>query len=162
QAREQPLGDPARFRQAREAARQALKLIDASEAAVELRPEAEALVEELGKEVAAAERDRVLLAALLEGRGPREGPKHRTRDRGRAVEVAEPGADAQFRAAFREWGKGTGLGVDAMPVAEAAALLRRRPAAVVAEVVAALDEWAGERRRAGQARAAWERPSALA
>src|SRR5262249_58323835 len=68
----------------------------------------------------------------------------------------------QFRAACREWGKGTGLDVDATPAAEAAALLRRRPAAVVAEVVAALDEWASERRRQGQARAAWERPSALA
>src|SRR5262249_49160304 len=146
------------LREARAAAEQALELIDASAAAAELRPEAEALVEELGKETAAAERDRVLLAALLEVRGPREGPKYRTDDEGLAVELAEPGADEQFRAAFKEWG----LDMDATPAAEAAALLGRRPAAVVAEVVAALDEWAGERRQQGQARAAWERPSALA
>src|SRR5262249_12538814 len=155
QAQAQPLGDPARFRQARAAAAQALKLIDASAAAAERRPEANALRAELG---GGGEAPAGGPGALAAARGRREGPTFRTDDRGLAVALAEPGADEQFRAAFRDWG----LDVDAAPVAEAAARLGRRPAAVVAEVVAALDEWAGERRRQGQARAAWERPAGLA
>src|SRR5262249_40577233 len=55
-----------------------------------------------------------------------------------------------------------GLDVDATPTAAAAARLRARPAAVVAEVVAALDEWTGERRRQGRLPAECERPAALA
>jgi hypothetical protein len=155
QAQQHPLGDPARFRQAQAAAAQAVKLIDASEAAEELRPEATALVQTLGEEATAADRDRVLLAALLEVRGPREELKLRSNTRGLEVEVAEPGADERFREAFKQWG----LDLDAMPVAEAAARLRRRPAAVVAEVIAALDEWAsgGRRGRPGSGCRSWRR-----
>jgi Flp pilus assembly protein TadD len=71
--------------------------------------------------------------------------------------LAEPSADEQFRAAFRAWG----LDVDAVPVAEATARLRGRPGPVVTEVIAALDEWAAERRRRGSA-ARWRRLAELA
>src|SRR5262249_50104988 len=71
---------------------------------------------------------------------------------------AEPSADDQFAAAFRDWG----LDVDATSVEEAAARLKGRPAAVVTEVVAALDEWASERRRQGKAPVEWQRLADLA
>jgi tetratricopeptide (TPR) repeat protein len=63
--------------------------------------------------------------------------------------------DDQFKTAFFEWG----LDVDRTPTEEAVALFRTRPAAVVTEVVAALDEWASWRR---QQRLRSQRPSALA
>jgi Flp pilus assembly protein TadD len=72
--------------------------------------------------------------------------------------LAEPSADEQFGAAFRAWG----LDVDATPPAVAATRMRERPAAVVAEVLVALDEWASERRRRGKKGADWRRPSELA
>jgi tetratricopeptide (TPR) repeat protein len=72
--------------------------------------------------------------------------------------LAEPTADEQFAAAFRRWG----LDVDGTAAGEAAALLKARPAAVVAEVVAALDEWASERRRQGKPAAEWQRLAELA
>jgi superkiller protein 3 len=56
--------------------------------------------------------------------------------------LTEPTADEQFSSAFREWG----LDVDAMPASKAVARLKRRPAVVVTEVIAALDEWANQRR----------------
>ena len=48
----------------------------------------------------------------------------------------EASVDERFAAAFREWG----LDVDSTPLAEAVEMLKRRPAAVVTEIVAALDE----------------------
>src|SRR5262249_37537174 len=74
----------------------------------------------------AAGRDRRLLAALLEGRGPREGPKYKAGKGGQVTELAEPSAEEQFAGAFRAWG----LDVDAIPTAEAAARLGARPGAV--------------------------------
>src|SRR5262249_59004601 len=119
-AREHPLGDPERYRQARAAAARAVALIDASEVLEEMRPEAAALVAELGAEAEAAERDRRLLAALLEVRGPREGPRHRPNEQGLVVALAEPSAEEQFAAAFRAWG----LDVDGEPLAAAVARLQ--------------------------------------
>jgi hypothetical protein len=103
-------------------------------------------------------RDRGLLARLLEARGPHEGPPFSRDDQGSMVQRAQPSADERFASAFRDWG----LDVVATPTAEAAERLRARPAAVVSEVVATLDEWAGERRRQGKPRAEWQRLAAVA
>jgi tetratricopeptide (TPR) repeat protein len=72
--------------------------------------------------------------------------------------VAEPTADEQFAAAFRRWG----LDVDGTAPSEAAALLKTRPAVVVTEVVAALDEWASEMRQQAKPKAEWQRLDDLA
>jgi serine/threonine-protein kinase len=143
QARAEPLGDLARFREARAAARRAQDLARAGAASEEVQRQASDLAALLEAEQGAAERDRELLAALLEVRGPREGPAYQRDDKGSLVELAEPSTDEQFAAAFRAWG----LDVDGVPTAEAAPRLKGRPPAVVMEVIAALDEWAGERRR---------------
>jgi len=149
QAQEAPLADPGRFHLATEAARHAEELARASGSSAAVLREAEGLAQTVKEEAAAAARDRQLLAALLEAHGPREPLP---------LEVALPAPDEQFREAFRAWG----LDVDATPTSAAAARLRARPAAVVVEVVAALDEWAGERRHRGRPRAEWERLAALA
>jgi serine/threonine-protein kinase len=142
QANRNPLNEPDKFREALAEGRKAEEVASTGGASAEVRQQATALVAELESEVEAADRDRRLLARALEVRGPREGPKYHTDDKGFMVVLAEPSADEQFVAAFREWG----LDVDATPTEEAAARLKRRPAMVI-EVVAALDEWASERWR---------------
>ena len=115
---------------------------------------------ELEGEAEAARRDRALLAALLAVRGPREGPTYQKGEAGVLAVRAEPSADEQFAAAFREWDPA--FDVDALPTAEAAARLKARPPVVVTEAVAALDEWASERRRRGMDPARWLRLVELA
>jgi tetratricopeptide (TPR) repeat protein len=158
QARDDPLAEGRKFGDALETARKAAELAADAGASAALRREAAALVAALEAEAEAAGRDRVLLAALLEVRGPHEGPKFRKDEEGLMAMLAEPSADEQFAAAFRAWG----LDVEATPAAEAAARLKERPGAVVTEVTAALDEWAAERRRQGRPAAEWRRLAELA
>src|ERR1700683_3131920 len=113
----------------------------------------------LRQEAEAAQRDRRLLAALLEVRAPREGPKSQREDKGFLTALAEPSADEQMQAAFREWDPT--FDVDKLPTAEAAARWKGRPAAVVTEVIAALDEWASERRQQRLPPEAWRRVADL-
>jgi serine/threonine-protein kinase len=137
-------------------------------ASEEVREQAAALARSLEKEVRATERDLKLLAALLAVRGPHEGPKYRAGDKGFLVALAEPSADEQFQAAFHEWD--ATFDVDALPADMAAARLKERPPAVVTEVIAALDEWASERRQdralmrkdPAEWRRRWERVADLA
>jgi serine/threonine-protein kinase len=155
QARADPL-QPEKYQQALEAARVAAQLAEGASADASQR--AKDLVARLGQEAEAARKDRALLAALLDVRGPRKGPKYQSDARGAMMALAEPTADEQFAAAFRAGG----LDVDNTPPAEAAALLKARPPAVVTEVIAALDEWASERRRQGKPKAEWQRLADLA
>jgi tetratricopeptide (TPR) repeat protein len=157
-AKEKPLGDGSPFREALVAARKAEELAQASAASGELQQQAAELAGEVQEETEAANRDRRLLVRLLDVRGPREAARYHPDSRGLMIELAEPSADEQFAAAFRAWG----LDVDATPVAEAAARCKSRPPAVLTEVVAALDEWASERRYQGLPPAAWQRLADLA
>src|SRR5262249_14138927 len=143
QAREARLVEMSRYYQeAREAGRRAAALAKTGEASGAVREEAQDLEKELEAELKAVAKDRQLLARLQDVRSPRETPSYRKGELGTLVQLAEPSADEQFAQAFRAWG----LDVDATPVAEAAARLGERPPTIVVEVVAALDEWAGERR----------------
>jgi hypothetical protein len=155
QARKDPLQTD-KYHQALEAARVAAQL--AESASAETRRQAQELIALLEQEEAAARKDRELLAALLDVRGPREGPRYTSDGQGKILALSEPPADALFAAAFRRWG----LDVDATAPSEAAARLKARPAVVVTEVVAALDEWASERRRQGKPKAQWQRLADLA
>jgi Tfp pilus assembly protein PilF len=136
-AQETPL-QAGNYQQALEEAQVAAEL--AKGASDTLRKRADELVARLEREKEAAERDRRLLTALLEVHNPREGPKFKPDDEGLMNTLAEPSAEEQFASAFRDWG----LDVDAVQAKEAAALLKARPAAVVTEVVAALDAWASQ------------------
>jgi tetratricopeptide (TPR) repeat protein len=149
-----PLGDPGQFHEALLAAQKAEELTRTAEVSEDTRRRAAALVATVGHEENAARRDRRLLAALLEARGPREGPKFQQDDRGFMVALAAPSPDEQFRAAWREWDPT--FDVDALPTEKAAARLRRRPAGVVTEVIAALDAGAAQRRWQGLPREKWQ------
>jgi serine/threonine-protein kinase len=159
QARSAPLGDAGKLREAL-AALKAETVARTAEVSTDVQQQAEDLGAELQQEARAVQRDRRLLAALLEVRGPREGPKYRADDKGFMAEMTEPSADEQFAAAFRDWD--ATFDVDALSTTEAAARLRDRPATVRTEVIAALDEWAMERQRQGLPQARWRRLAELA
>jgi len=158
QAQADPVKEAGRFQQALAAARKAEQLAQTGAGSDEIRHQAAQLAGEIGREEVAAHRDLQLLAELLEVRGPREGPRFQRDERGAMAELAQPSADERFVAAFRSWG----LDVDATTTAEAAARLRGRPAAVLTEIIAALDEWTSERRRRRLPAATWQRLTDLA
>jgi serine/threonine-protein kinase len=87
-----------------------------------------------------ARRDRALLDAVANVRSGKQDLRH-------------AGADAEYARAFRE----AGLDVDSESAEEIAAKLKARPAALNA-VVAALDDWALERRAGKQPVSRWRRP----
>jgi tetratricopeptide (TPR) repeat protein len=157
QARTDPLGALG-YDKAVLAAAKAGDVARAGGASEAVQRQAETLRGELQREAEAAAKDRRLLARLLEARGPREGPKYGPDDEGTMMALAEPTVEDQFASAFREWG----LDVDAVSAAEAAARLKTRPAAVVTEVIAALGEWASQRRMDRKKGAEWRQVAALA
>jgi serine/threonine-protein kinase len=160
QAKAAPLDDLRRLvQEALVAAGKAKDLARPGEASGAVRQQAEDLTRTVESEAEAVGRDRRLLAALLEVRGPREGPKFVKDDRGLMMELAEPSADEQLQAAFRDWDPT--FDVDALPTEKAAARLRGRPAAVVTEVIAALDQWS-ETRRSARPAGDWQRVAELA
>jgi serine/threonine-protein kinase len=141
EARADPL-NPAGYEKAVLAAAKAGEVARAGGASQAVQRQSDDLLSEMRQEQEAAEKDRRLLARILETRGPREGPKFSRDDKGTMMALAEPTADELFTSAFRDWG----LNVDAVPVAEAAVRLKERPVAVVTEAIAGLDEWANQRR----------------
>jgi serine/threonine-protein kinase len=159
QARAAPLGDAGKLREAL-AALKAETVARTAEVSADVQQQAEDLAAELQQETRAVQRDRRLLAALLEVHGPREGPRFHTDERGMVMQLAEPSAGEQFAAAFHEWDPT--FDVDALSTSEVAARLRARPITVRAEVIAALDEWASERRWQGLPQGKWRRLAELA
>jgi serine/threonine protein kinase/Flp pilus assembly protein TadD len=157
QAMGTPLGDGGRFREALAAAQKAFVLAETGEASAPLRHQAANLVADLGREKAAAERDRRLVARLWEVGGPQE-LRLSTGEQGETLQLAKLNSDEQFALAFRDWG----LDVHATPTREAAARLLARPAAVVTEVVAALDAWAIYRGLGTKSEAGWQQLADLA
>jgi serine/threonine-protein kinase len=147
-----------RLAEARAEAEKAVQVARSGEAGEEVLAEAQALREQLEARRAQAERNRALLTALLDVRGPHETKTYQRSDRGTMLALAEPTADEQFATAFRRWG----LDLDTVPLAEAVARLQQQPAAVVQEVVAGLDEWAQERRQKQRPEASWRRLAELA
>jgi serine/threonine-protein kinase len=177
-------------REAEEAARRAVKLAEGGFTTAAARGRAAAALDEAEQARAAAERDRDLLARLPAVRIPRDsgrsfrfrGHDHaldnvtdsgsesfrgevtedpETRARVKPAAVSEPETsevDRLFADAFRRWG----LDVDGTPLDRATAVIAARPAWVRAAAVAALDEWASERRTTGRPKADWKRLSDLA
>jgi serine/threonine protein kinase/Flp pilus assembly protein TadD len=66
--------------------------------------------------------------------------------------------DAEYLRAFRDYG----IDVEVLPPADAGSRIRARPDAVARELVAALDEWALERRRRNLSGTGWRRLLAIA
>jgi serine/threonine-protein kinase len=147
--RAQDAGGPAweahdldRLGEARAEAEKAVEMARSGEAGEEALAEARAVLGQLEAWQAQARRNRELLTALREVRGPDEMETYQRANSGTTLAPAEPLADDQFAAAFRRWG----LDLDAVPPEAARARIQEQPARVVQEVIAALDEWAEVRR----------------
>jgi tetratricopeptide (TPR) repeat protein len=158
QAKQASVHDPGQYRDALKSGLKARDLAITGGASRTNREQALTLVAELEQELEEANRDRQLLAALLDVRSPHEVPRYSRDDNGMMAQLVEPSVDDQFAIAFREWG----LDVNGISPAESAAKLKTRPPAVVKEIVAALDEWASERRRQRKPKDQWQRLADLA
>jgi tetratricopeptide (TPR) repeat protein len=148
--------DTARLAEARAEADKAVTV--AQGAGEEVRAAAEALLAEVETKAALAEKNRRLMAALLDVAEPRETAAYQKDGSGRVMALAQPSADERFAAAFRRWG----LDVDKEPVEQVVARLIAQPGPVVQEVVAGLDVWALARRRDKRPESAWRRLSDVA
>jgi serine/threonine-protein kinase len=138
EARAQP-DDPAGWRKALGAIRQVED--DSGGLAAQARPRLAPIRADAEIGLGAAERDVALRQALIAVRADEQegGP-----------EALDAGYAAAFRAAE--------LDLDMLGVAEAAARLRQRPTAILIELVAYLDHWAGVRRLARLPAAEWRKP----
>jgi serine/threonine-protein kinase len=131
-----------------EAAQEAIKRVEVAlgdDANTQARLRLGDLRREVETGIAAARRDRELLDALAEIRSDHLGRK--------------PGVtDLAYAEAFRR----AGIDLDVLTPAEAAARLRARPGAVVAQVLPYLDSWSLVRRNDEQPADRWQRPLAVA
>jgi serine/threonine-protein kinase len=109
-------------------------------------------------QLARAEKNRVLMDALLNVSGPRETQLYKDGAAGQVLAVDYPSPDGLYAAAFRSWG----LDIDHTPEAEIVARLRQEPKVVLDEVTAALDAWLMLRRRNGDSEEKWSRLYRLA
>ncbi len=142
QARRDPMGDPEKWQAAAVAAERAADLLGPMVDPGSSR-RVRTVREEIRQSAEAAGSDAKLVQAATDIR---------------AAETDDPDgsvSDAAYAAAFRR----AGLDIDAMGPAVVGARIRARPPGVATALAAALDDWAGERRRARPAdEAAWRRP----
>jgi serine/threonine-protein kinase len=146
QAQADPVGDLVKWHLALEAVKRAEDLLGPL-----IGRESQRRVQELGNHVAAAaeaaERDAGLLRETVDIR---------------SAEADDPdgsASDAAYAKAFRD----AGIDIDALGADAAVAQINARPAAVVQALAAALDDWAGQRRRARPRHAdGWKRLVATA
>jgi serine/threonine-protein kinase len=128
------------------------------EAGGAVQQEAAAFRAEAEARLGRAEKNRALLAALLDVAAPREARAYASDESGRLVAQAQPSVEEQYAAAFRRWG----LDVDGTPEAEVLARLREEPGPVLDEVLAALDGWLWDGWRQKVPEAKWRRLFRLA
>jgi serine/threonine-protein kinase len=145
--------DFARLTEARAQADQAVEI--ASGASDALQQEAVRLQQEVQARIDAAQRNRTLLAALLDVVQPRETKTYAKGEGELVQEVALPSVEVQYANAFRRWDGA--LDLDRTALDKILSLLQAQPEPVVQEVVAGLDAWALERRRQNRPQAEWRR-----
>jgi serine/threonine-protein kinase len=136
---EQSLTDPlwtTKYHEAVAAAERAKSASDGG-ASAEVRRQVKELQTFLLTEERAIDADRLLFDVLLDVRNPRD------LDRYTPFGIDDPPSDDQLANAFRQWG----IDVDQHRIDDMAARIKKRPAAVQKELIAALDEWAAQRRR---------------
>ncbi|MCI0455990.1 MAG: tetratricopeptide repeat protein [Gemmataceae bacterium] len=146
------------FQQAQRAADRAVKFAQGGYVSAELPQQAEEARVAADEDVKQAGKDRVLLARLVDIPRQPDTDRYQKDEKGRMMVVVPPSVDKQFAKAFRDWG----LDIYAVPLAESVARFKARPNSVVQEVVAALDEWALQRRQDGDPKADWRKLHNLA
>jgi tetratricopeptide (TPR) repeat protein len=92
--------------------------------------------------IAAAEKNRTLLADLLDVTAPPETARYTRGDGGAMLALALPSEEEQYTAALRRWR----IDIDRDPPDAVVARFQAQPRVVAQEVVAALDLWAENRR----------------
>jgi serine/threonine-protein kinase len=133
--------DPARWQAALDAAR-AVERIAADARDQPTRHRIDLLVQAVGSAANAAAADQKLLDSVVDIRSAKADDRDGS------------ASDAAYAAAFRE----ANYDVDAIGPHAASARIRSRPASVALALAAALDDWAGERRRSRpRVAAAWKR-----
>jgi serine/threonine-protein kinase len=110
---------------------------------------------EAAERLGRAEKNLVLLSALLDIATPRETKTYAAAGSGQMMALAEPSVEQQYAAAFRR--RWPDLDVDKQAESEVVARLREEPEVVVQGVIAGLDRWMLERRRQKRAEAQWRR-----
>jgi serine/threonine-protein kinase len=145
--------DLAKLREARAEGNRAVNIARSGDASAAVRQEAEVFQQDASGRLDRAEKDRVLLDAVLDVSVSSEASSYIPDQAGRILALAEPSADEQYAMAFRRWG----LDVDRTPEAEVVERLRHEPGVVIEEVIAGLDAWMMERRAQQGPEAAWRR-----
>jgi serine/threonine-protein kinase len=145
--------DLARVAEAVSEADRAVNIAHSGGASAAVQEEAEAFQHDATGRLERAKKNRALLDTVLEVSVTSEIRGYTTDQVDRVLALAEPSADAQYAAAFRDWG----LDVGGTPEAEVVARLRQEPDAVIQELIAALDAWMLERRALRRPEAEWRR-----
>jgi serine/threonine-protein kinase len=153
QDNDNPLQHIGKYREALALAREAV--VVAGNGSEEVRREAADVLQFAQGEADLAVKTRELLTAWLDVRQPRELEKYKPDDSGQPVAQVLPSPDRQFASALQAWG----LDIDRVSAAEAVARFRGLPVGALQEVVAGLDEWAEERRKA---RGGWRKLADIA
>jgi Flp pilus assembly protein TadD len=145
--------DLAKLKQAKAEADRAVDIARSGEAGEEVLEQCVSFRAEAEERLGRAEKNHVLLAALLDmARFEEETGRYGREESAQLAALAKPSLDERYVTAFRRWG----LEVDRLPEAEVVRRLQREPAVLVQEVIAALDSWTLERR--AQARRGKMRP----
>jgi tetratricopeptide (TPR) repeat protein/tRNA A-37 threonylcarbamoyl transferase component Bud32 len=134
--------DLPRLAEAQAQADQAVEI--AARASDAVQQEAARLQAEIKARIRATQKNRALLNVIQ----PQETRTYEKGEGGVMAAIVLPSAEQQFASAFRHWD--AGLDFDRTPSEQIVAQLQAQPEPVVQEVVAALDEWALERRRRGR------------
>jgi superkiller protein 3 len=143
----------AKMAEAKAAAANALHIARKGDASTEVQKEAEALEQDIEKQIAAMKENRALLAAVLDIDEPRETARYTKSNSGQAIAVAMPTVEERLVEAFRR----RGVNIDGDRLEDMVARLQAQPGAFVQELVAGLDAWALERRRKKQPEGRWRR-----
>jgi hypothetical protein len=133
--------DLARLKEARADADSAIAVAD-NGASQEVREQARHVQTEIKQRITRAEKNRVLLTALLDVSDRKETPIYKDDGTGRKMALPQKSADEQYSDAFRRWG----LDIDRTEQTEVIARLQDEPEQVRQEIIAALDAWMLKRR----------------
>lgn len=123
------------------------------DASAAVQHKAEALLTDADERLKHAQKNADLREAVLDVAAQREVDGLSIDDAGRRAMLAQPSADEQYAAAFGRWG----LDVDGTPEAQVLSRLSAEPDAMIPELIAALDGWMLERRRAKRPETDWRR-----
>jgi serine/threonine-protein kinase len=145
--------DQAKISLALSEANRAVDIARSGAASASVRQEAETFRVDADERLSRAKKNDTLREAVLDVTTSQEAGIYTRDEAGLKATPASPSVDEQYATAFRRWG----VDVNGTAEAEVVARIGAEPDAVVAELIAALDEWMMERLRAKRPEAEWRR-----